>query len=185
MWQSLFDLSMSGWEKVIRSVAVYLFLVVIFRLIGKRTIAAMSTMDFVLLILLSNVVQNAVIGEDNSLLGGMLGALTIVGVNWLVDRLALVSPLVRRLAVGVDVDVVSDGRVDKRALNRIGLSPEQLEILVHQQNGDDIDQVEHAELTADGHLLVRVKPSQQSATHGDFEALHHRLDRIEALLANR
>ena len=185
MWQNLFDLSMSGWEKVIRSAAVYLFLLVIFRIIGKRTIAAMSTMDFVLLFLLSNVVQNAVIGEDNTLLGGFIGALVIIGTNWLLDRLALISPAMRRVIVGRDVDVVTDGRVNKHLLRKIGLSQEQLEILVHMQNGDDIAQVQEAQLTADGHLLVRVKPAEQGASRGDIEQLNQRLGRIEELLAAR
>ncbi len=185
MWQDLFDFGTSGWEKVIRSVCVDLFLVLIFRVIGKRTISAMSTMDFVLLFLLSNVVQNAIIGSDNSLLGGLFGAVVVVGTNWLIDRLALASPLARRILEGRGATVVTDGRVDSGELKRIGLTTEQLEILVHLQDGDDISQIRQAEVTADGHVVVRIKSIDQSASRGDIAGLTERLDRIEHLLTQR
>lgn len=185
MWQDLFSVEIPLWEKILRTVAVYLLVTLIFRVVGKRTIAAMSTMDFVLLFLLSNVVQNAIIGADNSLLGGTIGALTLVSVNALFDRIALISPASRRWLVGTPTMVVTDGKLDRTALGRIGMTDAQFEILVHQQDGNSVSDIETASMEPEGHLVVRLKKSAQSASRSDISAVNARLDRIEALLSRR
>jgi uncharacterized membrane protein YcaP (DUF421 family) len=80
-------------EKILRTVLVYVLIVVLFRLTGKRGLAGLNTFDFVVIFLLSNVVQNAIIGSDNSLLGGAVGAVTLVVVNTAVNRLIASVPL--------------------------------------------------------------------------------------------
>jgi hypothetical protein len=81
MWHDMFVEQIPLAEKVIRTIVVYAVLMVLFGLPGKRGLAAMNTFDFIVIFLLSNVVQNAVIGNDNSLLGGMVGAVTLVAVT--------------------------------------------------------------------------------------------------------
>ena len=93
MWHDLSVEQIPLAEKVIRTIGVYALLMVLFRLTGKRGLAAMNTFDFIVIFLLSNVVQNAVIGNDNSLLGGMVGAVTLVAVNAGVNRLTTISPI--------------------------------------------------------------------------------------------
>src|SRR5829696_7433263 len=83
-------------EKVLRSVAVYLFLVLALRLAGKRELAQLNTLDLVVLLLLSNTVQNAIIGNDDSLLGGLLGAVVLLIVNYIVVRLGFRNPRLAR-----------------------------------------------------------------------------------------
>ena len=73
-------------EKVIRPIVVYLFLIVSLRLAGKRELAQLNPFDLVVLMTLSNTVQNAIIGNDNSLLGGLIGAATLLVVNYVVVR---------------------------------------------------------------------------------------------------
>lgn len=88
MWHDLLSIQIPVAEKVLRTVAVYALIVILFRLSGKRGLANLNTFDFVVIFLLSNVVQNAIIGNDNSLLGGAIGAITLVTVNAVLNRLA-------------------------------------------------------------------------------------------------
>jgi len=97
MWHEMFVEQIPIAEKVLRTVLVYALIAVLFRLTGKRGLANLNTFDFIVIFLLSNVVQNAVIGNDNSLLGGMVGAVTLVAVNAGVNRLTAMSPTAERL----------------------------------------------------------------------------------------
>ncbi|SDO92245.1 Uncharacterized membrane protein YcaP, DUF421 family [Nakamurella panacisegetis] len=185
MWHSLFVVQIPVLEKIIRTVAVYVLIVLIFRIIGKRSISSLNTMDFVVMFLLSNVVQNAIIGNDNSYLGGAIGAVTLVATNTLVTRLALVSPAFRRLVEGTAVDVITDGVADRAALRRLGIRRDELDHAIRTQNGDDITEIGKGTLEPGGQLVLTLKPSEQDATHGDISELTTRLERIEALLLAR
>ena len=185
MWQDLFTVEIPVLEKILRTIAVYLLVMIIFRIIGKRAIAAMTTTDFVLLLLLSNVVQNAIIGADNSLWGGTIGAVTLVAASVGFDWLALHSDAARRVLAGRPTTVIRDGKVDRPALAKLGLREAQLEVLVHEQDGDDVSQIDVAFMEPDGHVVVRLKKEEQTASRADIAALNARLDRIEALLRAR
>jgi uncharacterized membrane protein YcaP (DUF421 family) len=182
MWQDLFSVQIPIIEKVLRTIATYAVVLLIIRLIGKRSVAAMSTMDFVVTILLSNVVQNAVIGPDNSWWGGMIGAVTLVGVNALVDWGAYRSDRIRRWVEGKPVQVIVDGEPQTEQLHRIGLRVDELDRSVRLQQGDSIDEVALATLQPGGQLVIDLKPDDQSASYGDVRDLTARLDRIEQLL---
>ena len=82
------SMDISLWEKVLRTIVVYLGIAILIRVAGKRLLAQMSSLDLVVVLLLSNVVQNAIIGPDNSVLGGMIGAVVLIGFNAGLDRLA-------------------------------------------------------------------------------------------------
>ena len=185
MWHDLVTVEIPVLEKVLRTVATYTLLLVIIRVIGKRNIASMNTMDFVVTLLLSNIVQNAVIGPDNSWLGGAIGAITLVVTNAVVDRLAYSSEFVRRWVEGSPVDVIVDGQPQGPALRRLGLRAEELDRAVRLQQGDGINEVELARLEPGGQLVINLKPDDQSASVGDVADLTARLDRIEQLLRER
>lgn len=182
MWQDLMTIQIPVVEKIVRTILVYALIVVIFRVIGKSAIQSMNTMDFVVIFLLSNVVQNAIIGDDNSLLGGTIGAVTLVAVNQLVDRLAYRSPFVRRLVEGRATSVIQDGRLDRTALRRLGIRPAELEHAVRVQNGESVDQVWSGVVEPGGQLVLDLRKEDQTATQADVQALTERLARIEALL---
>lgn len=185
MWQDLMTIQIPVLEKVVRTIAVYALLVLIFRVIGKSAIQSMNTMDFVVIFLLSNVVQNAIIGDDNSFLGGAIGAVTLVTVNELVDRLAYRSTFVRSLVEGRPTKVIKKGRVDRAALLRLGIRPAELEHAVRVQNGESVDQVWSGVVEPSGQLVLNLRRDAQSATQADVQALTERLARIEALLTAR
>jgi uncharacterized membrane protein YcaP (DUF421 family) len=120
-------IDISWWEKVVRTMVVYAGLVVLLRVLGKRTLAQLNSLDLVVLLLLSNVVQNAIIGPDDSLLGGLLGAVVLLGFNHLLVRFAFPHPAVQRLLQGARLRIVSGGRPDRAALRRELISEEQLD----------------------------------------------------------
>ena len=182
MWHDLFVVQIPVLEKILRTIAVYVLIVLIFRIIGKRSISSMNTMDFVVMFLLSNVVQNAIIGNDNSFSGGAVGAVTLIATNSVVNRLALVSPTFRRLVEGTATDVITDGVADKAALRRLGMRTADLDHAIRTQNGDDISEIGRGTVEPGGQLVLTLKAKEQDATHGDIEDLTRRLERIEALL---
>ena len=183
MWHDLWSVQVPVAEKVIRTVLVYALLVVLFRVAGKRGLASLNTFDFVVIFLLSNVVQNAVIGADNSLVGGVIGAVTLVTVNAAVTSWLARDSRAERLLEGTPTTVIADGTVIPGALRRLSLRSGEIEQAVRIQNGEGIGDVALGSLEPDGRLLITLKPSEQAATHGDLEALRDRLTAIEGLLA--
>jgi uncharacterized membrane protein YcaP (DUF421 family) len=177
----LFGLQISFWDKVIRTVVVYLGILLIIRVAGKRLMAQMNSMDLVVVLLLSNVVQNAIIGQDNSLIGGLIGAAVLVVVNAGLDRLAQRSPAVDWLLNGKPTTVVTDGVSDERALSRLGITPEELDNAIHQQGADSVSQVAHAAMEPGGTLTVRLEPGARSASIDDLRrAVDELAARIDA-----
>lgn len=182
MDHDLFVMQISIAEKVIRTVLVYATIVILFRLTGKRGLAGLNTLDFAVIFLLSNVVQNAIIGADNSVLGGVVGAVTLVVVNTGMSRLIGRSAAVARLVEGRATTIIDRGRLDEPKLRRVGLGRAELEQAVRLQNGDDLEQVQTALLEPGGRLLLTLKPDEQSMTKGDLATILRRLDDVEALL---
>ncbi|MET4923871.1 DUF421 domain-containing protein [Streptomyces sp. PSRA5] len=182
MWHDMLTVQIPIVEKIIRTVAVYAMVVVLFRLSGKRGLAGVNTFDVVVIFLLSNVVQNALIGPDNSLLGGAVGAVTLVAVNAAVTRWLARDPRAARLLEGTATVIVAKGKLKQRALRHLALRPSEIEHAVRLQNGDGISDIAEGRLEPDGQLLLTLKTAQQGATRGDIEALRARLASIENLL---
>ncbi len=170
-------------DKVLRTVAVYLGILLIVRVAGKRLLAQMNSLDLVVVLLLSNVVQNAIIGADNSLTGGLLGAVVLVAANAALDRLSHRYPQVYRLVQGRPSTVVADGRVDERALTRLGLTRTELHWALRHQGADDVHEVARATLDPGGALSVDLRPADQAASRGDLDAAMAQLrDYLDARL---
>src|SRR3978361_151764 len=124
MWNDMLTFDIGAPEKILRPVAVYLALALLLRVAGKRDLAQLNSFDLVVMLLLSNVVQNAVIGPDNSLTGGLLGALVLVMFNAGVVRLSSASETVHRLLDGTPTVLARKGRWIPSALTREGLRRE-------------------------------------------------------------
>ncbi|MBO1419722.1 DUF421 domain-containing protein [Streptomyces sp. FH025] len=182
MWHDLMAVQIPIAEKILRTIAVYALILILFRLAGKRGLAGLNTFDMVVVFLLSNVVQNAIIGNDNSLLGGAIGAVTLVAVNSGVTRWLARDPRAARFLEGSATTVVKDGKLVPGALRDLALRPSELEHAIRVQNGDNVSGVARARLEPDGQLLVTLKAAEQSATRGDVEELRQRLESIERLL---
>lgn len=178
MWQNLMHLDLSVWEKVVRTVVVYLVLAVLIRLAGKRDLAQLNAFDLVVMLLLSNVVQNAVIGPDNTLLGGVIGAVVLVGVNAGTVRLARHSDRVSRVLEGTPTTLARDGVWDDRALRHEGLRKADAEAALRRQNANSVHDVAQVSIEPGGAIVATLREDLQSATRADIARLEAKLDAL-------
>ena len=179
MWHAIFVPQVTVLEKVLRTVLVYATIAVLFRITGKRQLANLDTLDFVVVFLLSNIVQNALIGNDLSYTGGAIGAVTLVVVNQALNQLAARSPRLRRILEGEPTVIISDGRILPGASRRLALTREELEHSIRLQNGDSVDEVHRGVLAPGGQLIVTLNARDESADKGDVARILERLDQIE------
>jgi uncharacterized membrane protein YcaP (DUF421 family) len=183
MWHSMFVIQIPFLEKILRTVFVYATIVVLFRLAGKRDLAAFNTFDFAVIFLLSNVVQNAIIGNDTSLLGGVIGAATLVGINAALNRWLATSARASRILEGTPTTIIDNGQFVPHALRRLSLRPAEVDHAIRMQNGDDVTEIGTGRMEPSGQLVLTLKQEEQNATKGDITHLHARLDAIAAALA--
>src|ERR1700683_3158402 len=138
MWANMFHLALPVLEKILRPILVYTFLVVVLRLAGKRELAQLNPFDLVVLLTLSNTVQNAIIGDDNSVTGGIIGAGTLLLINFLVVRFLFRHERLDRLVEGEATLLIEDGKVLKNKLAKEVLSLHELEAAAHKQGFGDL-----------------------------------------------
>ena len=174
----LFTMGIPITEKAIRTVAVYAGILLLLRLAGKRDLAQLNSFDFVVLLLLSNVVQNAIIGDDNSLSGGLLGAVILVLGNAIVVRLVRRHDMAVRLFEGTPTVLVRDGRLDHGAITRLGLREDDVVQAVRHQGANDVDEVREAVLEPGGSIIVTLKDDEENATKADIRLLEAKLDAL-------
>jgi len=168
-------------EKILRSVVVYFALIVLLRVFGKRELAQLNPFDFVVLLTLSNTVQNAIIGADNSLSGGLIGALTLLVVNYLCVRFVFRHQRLDRIFGGRQAVLIHKGRVQEKALARELLNRRELLIAAHRQGFQGLDEVEECVLQPGGFLSFR--GSAGKAGDPRWQDLFGRLDKIQSRLA--
>ncbi len=150
----MFQLPLPIAEKLLRPVIVYLVLVLLLRLFGKRELAQLNPFDLVVLLSLSNTVQNAIIGDDNSVSGGVIGAVGLLAINWIVVRILFRSPKLTRLLEGRSEVLVRDGQIDRKAMERESLSQEELMEVIHKQGFEHVHDVKRCELEPNGTFYV-------------------------------
>jgi len=177
----MFALSLPLTEKILRPIVVYLFLVVGLRLAGKRELAQLNPLDFVVLMTLSNTVQNAIIGEDNSVTGGIIGAMTLLIVNHAVIRYLYGHQTLERLVEGAPDILIDNGVVQMKALERELITLSALEAAAHKEGFASLDDVDRAILEPGGGIcFIGKKPTMEAVRHDDVIA---RLDQLQAQLA--
>ena len=181
VWSDMMVPGISIAEKVLRPVLVYLFLIVGFRLAGKRELAQLNPFDLVVLLTISNTVQNAIIGNDNSLLGGLLGAATLLLVNWLVVRWTFNHPRVERLVEGTPTLLVDRGVVNSEALARELVTVDELRTAARRHGLLSLDDAERVVLETGGTLTF--VPKAETTRVRRHEEILARLDAIQAQVA--
>jgi len=176
MFDSMFHLPLPILEKLARPVIVYLVLVILLRVFGKRELAQLNPFDLVVLLSLSNTVQNAIIGDDNSVTGGVIGAFGLLAINWLVVRVLFRSRRLTRALEGRSAILIRNGQLDVQAMNREALTREELLSVVHRQGFEDFHAVRKCELEPNGTFYVEAfDPSVDDKRHAQL------LARIDAL----
>jgi uncharacterized membrane protein YcaP (DUF421 family) len=159
-------------EKVIRTAAVYAGLAILLRVGGKRDLAQLNSFDLVVMLLLSNVVQNAVIGNDNSLAGGLLGAAVLVALNGATVRTVNRHPLLVRLFEGSAAVLVRHGVPRAAAIRRLGLRVADVAAALRRQGAGDVSEVEKAVLAPGGTIVVDLEDDARDVTRGDLRRYH-------------
>ncbi len=150
MWTDMFALGLPVMEKIIRAVIVYVFLLVGFRLAGKRELAQLNAMDLVVILLIANTVQNSIIGDDNSITGGFLGAATLLLVNYMVVRFLFAHPKFDRVIEGSPTVLMAHGQLDRAAMQRELVTYTELQVAAHRQGFRSLHDVEQAMLEPSG-----------------------------------
>ncbi len=150
MWHDIFTLGVSVGEKVVRSVLIYLFLLVAFRVFGKRELGQANTLDLAVLVLVANAVQNGIIGNDVSVTGAIIGAVVLFGMNALFARLAFYVPWISWLIEGSPTTLIANGQIDWRTLRREQISLSELRSIARRQGFADLGEVYTAILETNG-----------------------------------
>ena len=154
-----------------KTTVVYLFLVVGLRLLGKRELGQMTIYDLVLLIVLANAVQNAMVGNDSSLGGGIIAAVTLLVINRLFNLVLSRSPKLEHFMVGEPTLIVNDGVIIENRLRREGVTHEQLMAALREHGLDDLNDVHLAILEVDGTISVVPIASTVHHSRRHFKAL--------------
>jgi len=182
IWSDMLTFQVPPVEKIIRTVVVYMVIAVLIRLFGQRILAQLNLGDLVVVLLLSNVVQNAIIGDDNSVVGAALGATVLVVFDYVLDRIAYRIKHSERILDGPEVTLVEDGHVKADQLRRVGIRETELRTVLHRMGADQASEVEYATLRPGGAFDVALKRMEQNANAGELDAA---LSRIEALIDER
>jgi uncharacterized membrane protein YcaP (DUF421 family) len=153
----VWKLSLPWWEFAARGLIVYVFLMVLLRITGRRQVGQLAPFDLVLLLVLSNALQNSMNGGDNSVTGGVLSAITLVGVNWLVGYVAFRSKRLARVIEGRPQVLVHNGHVYRDIMERERLTQSELEAAVRRAGCASLDDVHFAILENNGQISVRIK----------------------------
>jgi uncharacterized membrane protein YcaP (DUF421 family) len=176
----MFVLTLPVAEKMLRPVVVYVFLIVGLRLAGKREMAQLNPFDLVVLLTLSNTVQNAIIGDDNTVTGGILGAATLLAVNYLVVRFLYSHTKLDRLIEGDPDVLIENGVVQMDRLKKELITPLELAAAAHKQGFASLDEIDRAILDPGGTIAFFAhRPSPEAARH---EELLKKLDAMAAQL---
>jgi uncharacterized membrane protein YcaP (DUF421 family) len=163
IWHNLTTLDLSIVEKIFRTVAVYVFLVAGLRVFGKRELGQLNPLDMIILLMLSNTVQNAIIGADTSLVGGLIGAGALFVINNLLVRLAYRFPALRRLMEGRAEELIRDGRIVRRALEENAISREELLAAARKHDVGSLLEIECARLEVSGDIsFVKREPTEET-----------------------
>jgi uncharacterized membrane protein YcaP (DUF421 family) len=190
MFDSMFQMPLPVLEKILRPIIVYLFLVIFLRIFGKRELAQLNPFDLVVLLSLSNTVQNAIIGNDNSVTGGVIGALSLLTINWLLTRLLFKLPKVDEALEGTKTVLIKHGVVDAEALSKETMTEIELLSVIHKQGLNEFSEVETCVLEPNGSFYVEaMKPgleqTELTTLQETLNALMVEVKAMRAQLASR
>ena len=159
-WSNMFVLDaekVTYLEKIVRPLLVYFAMILLLRIFGKRELAELNPIDFVVLLLISEAVQNAIIGDDTSLSGGVIGVATLLAVNYSMAFIKFRVQPIERLIEGAPKILIENGEIDKKALSRELMTEDDLEVVAHEEGLDDAREIEKLVLDPNGTFLVEAK----------------------------
>jgi len=179
----MFALPVPVVEKILRALTVYVFLIFALKFWGKRVMAQLNPFDLVVLLILSNTVQNAIIGNDNSVSGGLIGAVALLLFNNFVVRRLYGHARLEKWVEGKPDLLIEHGKLREEILKREGVSKHEVVMAAHKQGFDSLKDIEKAVLAPGGGLwFFRHVPTTDESRQAELLA---RLDRIEKLISAR
>jgi uncharacterized membrane protein YcaP (DUF421 family) len=176
----MFTLGLSVAEKMLRPIIVYSFLVLALRVFGKRELAQLNPFDLVVLLSLSNTVQNAIIGDDNSVTGGLIGAFTLLATNYLLVRFLFRHRRLDQIVEGRPAVLIENGRLHSRAVAKELLTESELQSAAHRQGFNNLKEVQRCVLEPNGTFSMEGKtPPLSERQHaellGELEKINKQL----------
>ena len=179
----MFRLGLPLAEKMLRPVVVYVFLVIVLRIFGKRELAQLNPFDLVVLLSLSNTVQNAIIGDDNSVTGGLIGAFTLLLINYFVVRFVFKHKRLDQMIEGTPTILIENGRLLKKNLAKELLTESELQMVAHRQGFARLAEVESCVIEPGGTFFLQGKmPALAERQHTEVLArlddLSRQIERI-------
>jgi uncharacterized membrane protein YcaP (DUF421 family) len=183
----MFRLALPVTEKILRPIIVYGFLVIALRIFGKRELAQLNPFDLVVLLSLSNTVQNAIIGDDNSVTGGAIGAFALLAVNYLVVRFLFKHRRLDQMLEGSPTVLIEHGHLRRKALAQELLTESELLTVAHRQGFAKLDEVERCVLEPGGVFFMQGKmPPRDEQRHAELmtrlDELHRQFDELRQQL---
>ena len=183
MWKDMFVLALPILEKILRPIFIYVFLIAGLRLSGKRELVQLNPFDLVVLLTLSNTVQNAIIGDDNTVTGGVIGATSLLIINYLVVRFLYKHRALDQFIEGRGDVLMEDGKIKTAHLKKELITVAQLEAAARKQGFDSLSEVQQCVLEPGGTItFIGKKPGTDEARHGEllkrFDALTAELARL-------
>jgi uncharacterized membrane protein YcaP (DUF421 family) len=183
IWKDMFVLGVPILEKILRPIIVYVFLIVGLRLSGKRELAQLNPFDLIVLLTLSNTVQNAIIGEDNSVTGGIIGAASLLAINYLVVRFLYDHRKIEQIVEGSPDVLIENGKVHEHKLKKELITKQELAAAARKQGFDSLSEVHQCVLEPGGTLsFTAKKPATEDIRHQEllkkFDALSEELARL-------
>lgn len=154
VFAEMFELAMPWWEFVLRASIVYFILLAMIRASGKRTMGQFTPFDMLLVVLLGNAVQNALLGEDTSVGGGLLLAATLITLNWVVGLVSARSARVEALIEGSPVLLARDGKVYRDVLRKELISRADFDKALREAGCTEVDDIRSAVLETNGHITI-------------------------------
>jgi uncharacterized membrane protein YcaP (DUF421 family) len=185
IWTHLIHPDIPLLEKVLRPIIIYFFLIVGFRLAGKRELAQLNPFDLIVLLTLSNTVQNAIIGADNSVVGGIVGASTLLGVNYFTVRFLYHHKRIDKLVEGDAIVLIRNGKLLEDRLHQELITREELEAAARRQGFKNLHEIDYAVLEAGGTLSCIGKASPDGRRHDILIEKLNEIARDVRALSNR
>lgn len=183
IWMDMFWLGLPVTEKILRPVIVYLFLIGGLRLAGKRELAQLNPFDLIVLLTLSNTVQNAIIGDDNTVLGGLIGATTLLLINYSVVRFLFRHPKLERVAEGEATRLIHKGKIQDGQLAKEMISQAELQAAARRQGIAHLREVEEAVLEPGGIITFSARePVPEELRHRELLEQLNKISREVAAL---
>ena len=186
LWTNMFALGVPLAEKILRPIIVYVCLIIGLRLSGKRELAQLNPFDLIVLLTLSNTVQNAIIGNDNSVTGGLIGAASLLAVNYLVVRFLYDHRKIDQLVEGSADVLIENGKIHEHKLKKELITKEELAAAARKQGFDSLSEVQQCVLEPGGTLSFTArKPATEDIRHQEllkkFDALSEELARLRKM----